>query len=227
LPPLGPWSPPSHETDARTKGAHRTTRDLAAAERLLGSDHPLTRIFRERQTAIDEFWAVGVAQAAGGLLWLTGHAFGMFVVIAGAAVALVAGCKIAAREASGRRVSRELIIDGLAEPSIPTVQAELRRLADPRLREHLARSLVAIADLAEGRAVHTPSPPPLFDVRVVSRVAPLLRDVAVLLRADEAAIRGLAVIERLITWGDSPLYAGEEEPLRRELGRARYLLSNR
>jgi hypothetical protein len=58
-------------------------------------------------------------------------------------------------------------------------------------------------------------------------VAPELRQIASLLRRDDPCVRGVAAVELLVTSPATPLYGREVEPLRQELGRARYLLSLR
>jgi hypothetical protein len=60
---------------------------------------------------------------------------------------------------------------------------------------------------------------PLFSMRVIASVAPDLRAVIGLLQTDEAQVRGVALTERLIAHGHSPLYAREASVLREELRR--------
>jgi len=59
---------------------------------------------------------------------------------------------------------------------------------------------------------------------VLAAVKPQLRDLVQSLRADGAGVRGVAMLDRLITSGASPLYGRRVGPLRDELGRIRYLL---
>ena len=56
-------------------------------------------------------------------------------------------------------------------------------------------------------------------------VAAELREIARLLRSGNAALRGVAHVESLLTSGESPLYGVQVELLRDELGRARFLLA--
>jgi hypothetical protein len=65
---------------------------------------------------------------------------------------------------------------------------------------------------------------PVFSAHVVRSVGPELRAIAEQLTAAAPGVRGVALIDRLLHSGASPLYGSEVEPLRRELGRARYLL---
>ena len=66
---------------------------------------------------------------------------------------------------------------------------------------------------------------PLFSVGVIRAVAPELRQVATLLHGEDVRVRGVAAVEWLLTSPATPLYGFRVEPLRQELGRARYLLS--
>jgi hypothetical protein len=66
----------------------------------------------------------------------------------------------------------------------------------------------------------------MFQARVIDAVAGDLRRTAAELRAGAASARGVALAEGLVTRGDSPLHGREPEPLREELRRIRYLLSD-
>lgn len=68
--------------------------------------------------------------------------------------------------------------------------------------------------------------PPFYRSHVLAAVEPQLLDVARLLDAEGAGVRGIAMLDRLITSGTSPLYGSRVEPLRDELGRIRYLLGS-
>ena len=60
---------------------------------------------------------------------------------------------------------------------------------------------------------------PLFSIRVIASVAPELRGVIGLLQTEKVRARGVALTERLLTHGDSPLYGREAGVLRAELRR--------
>ena len=62
---------------------------------------------------------------------------------------------------------------------------------------------------------------PLFSVLVIAGVAPDLRALISVLRTENASARGVSLLERLITHGDSPLYGREAAVLREELRRVR------
>jgi len=67
-------------------------------------------------------------------------------------------------------------------------------------------------------------PRPLPDSRLIRAAAPELRQVALLLR-DSPDVRGVALVEWLLSSPATPLYGFKLEPLRQELWRARYLLA--
>jgi hypothetical protein len=64
----------------------------------------------------------------------------------------------------------------------------------------------------------------VFNAQVVRSVEPELRTIAKRLVAATPGLEGGALTDRLLRGGVSPLYGSEVEPLRRELGRTRYLL---
>ncbi len=53
-----------------------------------------------------------------------------------------------------------------------------------------------------------------------------MRATASALLSDDATIRGVALVERVITHGQSPLYGRDTVALRSELARARALLAD-
>jgi hypothetical protein len=61
-------------------------------------------------------------------------------------------------------------------------------------------------------------------VAVVAAVTGELGEIARLLRSGEAAVRGVAMLERLLTDGASALYGEDVRTLREELHRIRFIL---
>jgi hypothetical protein len=194
------------------------------AEGLLGASHPLAVLLHMWETAIEQVLGVAAVQAAGVGLMCGGAPFGLSLALAAAVVQIALGCRLALLVTARRDLCLELIIEGRAGLPLAAVEHEWRRL-DPRRRACLARSIEEVAGLADRRRTRPAQRRPLFVGRVVRQVAPQLRETARLLRADDAAAPGVALVERLVTSGTSPLYGSEVEPLRRELGRARYLLT--
>jgi hypothetical protein len=191
---------------------------------LLGSAHPLTRVSRAttavaRQACVATLLlAAALAATADGVAWAP-------AADAGAALTLAAlGALAIALRARARWEARELIARGDEHLPLPPVERERRRLLSERTRRSVAASLERIVDLAA-----EPLPrfaPPLFDVRVVRAVAGDLRRTAEVLRSGTASARGVALAERLVTWGGSELHGHELGPLREELRRVRYLLAD-
>jgi hypothetical protein len=65
---------------------------------------------------------------------------------------------------------------------------------------------------------------PLYKLRVVAAVDADLAVVIRLLRSEQASVRGVALAERLVTDGVSPLYGNQISALREELSRVRAAL---
>jgi hypothetical protein len=129
------------------------------------------------------------------------------------------------RRVAVRDVCRDLVIEGRGEVDVRVVQGERCRLAEPCHRARLARSITSLVQASE-RPPTRPRARPVFSARVIRSVEPELRAIAERLCAGEPPVQGVALIERLVHDGASPLYGSEVDPLRRELGRSRYLLQD-
>jgi hypothetical protein len=197
--------------------------DLSTAEALLAGD-PLARLLRDRRTGFHQLISVTAAQAAGLGIHAAGNEFGVALAGAGAAVQLVLACRLAALRSALRQLCVEAIGEGRASLPLACVQREARRLAEPRTVRQLARSLEQVTDMA-ARPPGPPAAGTLVTPGVVRELSPELRQVVALLRSEDVPVRGLAAVELLLTGPATPLYGGRVEPLREELGRARYLLS--
>jgi hypothetical protein len=194
---------------------------------LLGAGHPLVGLLCQCNTVFEQVVSVAAVQAAAGLVFLSGDSsFALLLSIAGVVVQLGLGCRLAALKASRRQLCLELIIEGHGGLPLACTERECRRLLDPRNLEQLATSIEQILEIAAQPLARPSCARPLFDVRVIRRVVPELREIVSLLRDDGAAVSGIAAVERLLTSAATPLYASQVEPLRQELGRARYLLSS-
>jgi hypothetical protein len=91
----------------------------------------------------------------------------------------------------------------------------------------LRLSLLIAAAVVQLRRPRPGAPRPLCDVRVIRAVAPELSQIASLLRGARRPFRGVALVAWRLTSSETPLYGPSIEPLRQELGRARYLLTVR
>jgi hypothetical protein len=198
-------------------------RDRAAAEARLGLTHPLVGLLASLQTSVEQLWAVAaVALIGSAVLLAEGRSILALVIGAGAAGILLIA-RWVSRRVAVRDVCLDLIIEGVGDSDVGVLERERCRLAEPRRRARLARSITGLVQAAE-RPPARPRARPVFSVRVVRSVGPELRALAERLLAAAPAVQGVALIERLLHNGASPLYGLEVEPLRRELGRARYLL---
>jgi hypothetical protein len=203
---------------------NRDGSEHSRAEALLGPGHPLVCLFRRFDTAFEQLVSVTAVQGAG-LVFLSGNLrFGLSLAIAGLVVQVGLGCRLAALRARRRELCLELIIGGRQALPLACILRERRRLLDPRTPEQLATSIDEILQTAAGPLPLHPAVRPIFYLRVIRRVAPELRQVASLLRGDAPCVRGVAAVEWLLTSSATPLHDVHVEPLRQELGRARYLL---
>jgi hypothetical protein len=195
----------------------KRTRDSRTAESLLGVGHPLVAVLGACQAATEALAAGAALQVAALGVWAAGVSFGRPLAIGAALMQLVAGIRWAYLRLERRDLCRELIAEGHDRLPLQPLAREGRRLLDPAYRDRLARSLEVLADMPSGR-------PSLCSRRVVAAVKPQLREAAALMRESGANVRGVALVDRLLTCGDSPLYGEDAALLRDELARARYML---
>lgn len=195
----------------------------SSASELLGAEHPLTRALRRRAVRVEQSLVVIVVLAASTLALLDGLARALAFAVAAAVVTVALACGAAMASWSVRDRVLELIVDGRGDLPLAAVIRERRRLLDRARRERMAASLDALLDEAQ-RPARSPRSRPIFDVRIVAAVAPELASVARGLRADDAALRGIAAIHRLMVDGTSALYGRDRDRLREDLRRIRYLI---
>jgi hypothetical protein len=122
------------------------------------------------------------------------------------------------------RLALDLIVEGEEWLPVRALVRERDRLGAVRRRARLARSYERLFE--EGLSLRRPVPGPLPMVRpgMAARVLAELGPVAALLRSGDPGLRGVALAERLLIDGASPLYGEDVAALRAELGRARSLL---
>ena len=155
-----------------------------------------------------------------GRTWAATLAASATVVLVGL-TAIAAACKQTQRD---RAIA--LIRDGRESIPVAAVQRQRRRLLDPRTRTTLARNLAVMIDQASPRrGLPACRICPLFDPAVIRAVADDLRAVTRLLDSDHAPVRGVALVEHLLTDAFSPLYGNQAQPLRQELHRIGHLLT--
>jgi hypothetical protein len=217
-----PQLPTTHQPVVSTG---RAASDLSIAETALGGAHPLVAALRRLATAREQFLSVSAAQACALVLWTGGWALGAAIAIAAAACQLALGCQIAALRGMRNEVCLQLVIQGGSSLPLPCIDRVCRGLRDNRRRDQLARSIDELVEQASRRYIMPGAARPLAYQHVVRATAPELRRVAALTRGDSPGLRGVAMVKWILTSPATPLYGAEVEPLRRDLGRARYLMA--
>jgi hypothetical protein len=193
---------------------------------LLGSEHPLVRALDAVQIVARQSRVVGAIVASSSVALVAGARLGGPIAIGGAAVLVGLAAVAAALRRRVRDEATKLILAGRDGLPVAAVQAQRRRLLAPRTRRALSRSLESMARRASNPSSVAPiGARPLFDVTVIATVSKELRAVASLLRARRVPANGVALAERLLTDGMSPLYGREVAPLRDDLGRLKSILS--
>jgi hypothetical protein len=198
--------------------------ERSLAQRLLGPHHPLVRSLGRSQTACEQLVTVTTVQAAGVVWFLGDWRFGLSVSIGAAVAQGVLACRVAVLRSLRRDMCLELIAGGGARLPLPSIERTCTRLLDRRALERLACSIDDLVRSAHPRSTPSLGGHPLAERRVIRAVGPELCEVASLLRSDPA-VRGVALVEWLLTSPASPLYGHEVESLRQELRRARYHLA--
>jgi hypothetical protein len=110
---------------------------------------------------------------------------------------------------------------------LAAVEAESRRLCSARHQARLGRAVDELADIADRHRLLSPPAAVVRQVSTLGHFVPELREIALPLLTGAATVEGVALVERLLIFGDSPLYGADVEPLRRELRRVRTVLSHR
>lgn len=223
---MPPTSPPTLSTHQRGRAAPRGARECRTAEALLGFSHPLVGLLYACRTTADEIVLVAALQVAGGVLLWVSVPFALALAVAAAVVQLALDVRFGMLKLHRRELCRDLVIGGRERLPLAALDCELRRLRDPRHQARLARAVEELADTADHDHHELGFGPPLYSRRVLAAVQPQLRDLVPSLRADGAGVRGVALLDRLITSGTSPLYGKQVRSLRDELGRIRYLLGS-
>ena len=200
--------------------------EAAAVGAVLGDDHPLARASRRLGVLREQCLVVAALLVVSVGAMVEGVSGALPVVVSAGVVGAVLACAVATLAACKRERVLDLIVAGRGDLPIGGLERERRRLLDRRHRRALACSVDELRRRAEHPPHGLPSARPLFRVHVVRAVAPELADIASLLRSESPALRGIAITERLLSDGCSPLYGDDAEQLRRELHRIRFLLGS-
>jgi hypothetical protein len=200
--------------------------DERTATAVLGGDHTLARLLARRRTLTLQIaiTSVPVVLAAIGTMRAVDSAPLVLAAAILVEVALLAAIPFV--RSRTHEVTHELLAEGEdGTLAIPVVRDESRRLRSGRERERLARSLEKLLHASERLEGPLPEHRVPLGVRTLRFAARETREVIALLRADTAAVRGVALVTMLLRDGASPLYGHDPRPLREELTRIRYLLA--
>jgi hypothetical protein len=196
--------------------------ETAPAAKVLGAEHPFVRALELRRVLARQSLAAASASAVGAVSVMCGAGWALPVLAVAGAVQLVLAAGLTVVVALARERARDLIVEG--REHLPLLSRQRRRLLDRRYREGLARAFEGVVAAAERWPRILRNSRPLFNVRLVREVAPELQEIAALLRLVTSSARGVALSERLLTSGASPLYGMEIDDLRSELRRIREAL---
>jgi hypothetical protein len=221
MPPTSPHTPRLHR---HRPVASRCTGGRSA-EALLGAGHPLVAVLYACGATIEGIVTVAAVQLGALALWWVNASYGRALAMGAGIVQLALGLRWANLSVQRRELCLELLIAGRERLPLAAVARERRRLDDPRRQAQLATSLEQLADVAAQRSARERQRP-IYNQRVLAAVEPQLRHVAARLRDGGVDLRGVALLDRMVTRGDSPLYGKCACSLRDELARGRYLLAS-
>jgi hypothetical protein len=192
---------------------------------VLGRSHPLTRGI-DAVGCVSKQWLTCAALMAGALIArIEGDGWAVAVAVSAGLVLLTLTVVVLALRRRVRDEAVHLIAEGHEALPIAVVRRQRQRLLSPRTRDTLARTLeIMLRQALCPPRIMTRGARPLFSVLVIASVAPDLRALISVLRTKNASARGVGLLERLITHGDSPLYGREAAVLREELRRVRSAL---
>jgi hypothetical protein len=158
-------------------------------------------------------------------LWWVNASYGRALTLGAGVVQVALGLRWASLRVQRRELCLELVIAGRDHLPLAAVARERRRLGSPRCQAQLATCLENLADIATRKPCRGEWQRPIHSRRVLTATKPQLRGVAARLRAGGGELRGVALIDRLVTSGASPLYGERVGPLHEELARGSYLLA--
>ena len=196
--------------------------DEDASSAVLGHTHPVTRALSVTRTVAKQLLVSIVTVPIGVLALATRVTDAPDLLGAACLVTLALSLALVIAQGSVRARVIELLAAGSDRIPLAVVQRERRRLISRTERERLARSLERL--LADVRSARSRLLPGVAKLRYLSDE---MADVVHMLRQDDVNVRGVALAHRLLSDGSgSPLYSGDLESLREELGRIRFLLTD-
>lgn len=220
MPPTPPQIPRLHpqRVASHHHGAGRR------AEALLGAEHPLVAVLYACAETMEGIVVVAALQLGALALWWVNASYGRALAIGAGMVQVALGLRWANLSVQRRELCLELLIAGRERLPLVAVARERRRLDDLRRQGQLATSLERLATTAQRRRPRERQRP-IYNPRVLAAVEPQMRHVAARLRDGGVDLRGVALLDRLVTSGTSPLYGDSACSLRDELSRVRFLLA--
>jgi hypothetical protein len=197
----------------------------AVGAAVFGPDHPLVRAIDAFQTVTWQLSCVAAVLIGSGIADLEGSSWATPAAIgAGATLVLLTVVAASLRQRTRDRAV-DVILAGGESVAMAAVQRQRQRLLSARTRRGLARRFEEMVELsARPRVPRLPSALPLYRLGVVARVRPELLALARMLETDAVSAQGVARAERVISDCMSPLYGGDDKPLRDELRRVIRLL---
>jgi hypothetical protein len=220
---------PSHTPHLHPPGPAAPHRAGAgrSAEALLGAGHPLVAVLYACGDTVEGITAVAAVQLGALALWSVNASYGRALTLGAGVVQVALGLRWASLLVQRREQCLELVIAGREQLPLAAVARECRRLGSPRRQAQLATCLENLADVETRKPCRGERQRPIHSRRVLAATEPELRGVVARLRAGGGELRGVALLDRLITSGASPLYGERVGPLREELARGSYLLTPR
>lgn len=204
---------------------HRHSQSASStAQALLGADHPLTRALERQRLALEHAVVVGALLTASAIALLAGVADAVSLVLAATMVEVALVSRAALLATTRRFEVLDLISEGRGALPIPAVLQTRARLLDQNHRRRLAASLRALGTASQEPIQTHPPTRVLLNARVVAAVASELDAIAELVQTDHPSLRGIALMERLLTDATSPLFEKDIELVRQQLRRVRFLL---
>lgn len=186
------------------------------ATALLGPDHQLVRVVELAAVLSRQLLVTALTLAAGGIAFAFDAFYATALIAAAAAVELLLVSAAAVLAAKQRSLVQDLLLSGQGHLPLRALERERARLSRPGTRAHLARSLDRLVDSADGWPHINRNCRPVFDVRVIRAAAPLLTEIATLLRGQPTPEQTLQ-IEHLLSNGSSALYGQDPDELIRQL----------
>jgi hypothetical protein len=208
---------------ASRSGRQRTSRRDTADEttRLLGADHPLTRIEATIRWLRDQAVACFAFAAVTPLLVAVNPAAGppLLCLALLADAALWTAVLIAASIRRDR--IHDLILNGSAPP-LSVVEHECQHLCDPAFQRELANGLDRAVHLGQHWYQFTPAQRPPIGMQHLAAHAGTVQEVAAALRKAALSPRGVVLVERLMASGYGTGRDSDTMWLTEELGRIRH-----